>query len=96
MYKIKVNEEAISDLNWIYDYLYEKTFNLENSKSFVHEIFKKYLYLQMFPNMYQDTYKDFKTIQIKSYKVFYKVDENKKEVIVYRILWASQNFREYV
>ena len=81
---------------WIYNYLYEITFNLEVSKNFVNEIYKKYLYLQMFPNMYQNTYKNFKTIQIKSYKVFYKVDEIKKEVTVYRVLWSSQNFREYV
>ena len=81
---------------WIYNYLYEITFNLEVSKNFVNEIYKKYLYLQMFPNMYQNTYKNFKTIQIKSYKVFYKVDEIKKEVTVYRVLWVSQDFREYV
>ena len=96
MYKIKVNEKAVLDLNWIYNHLYEVTFSLDVSRNFVQEVYKKYLYLKLFPNMYQNTYKNFKTIQIKSYKIFYKVDEIKKIVTIYRILWASQNFKEYV
>jgi plasmid stabilization system protein ParE len=96
MYKIKVNEKAVLDLNWIYNHLYEVTFSLDVSRNFVQKVYKKYLYLKLFPNMYQNTYKNFKTIQIKSYKIFYKVDEIKKIVTIYRILWASQNFKEYV
>jgi len=96
MYNIKVNDKAVLDLSWIYNYLYEITFSLDFSKNFVQEVYKKYLYLKIFPYMYQNTYKDFKTIQIKSYKIFYKVDDSKKEVVIYRILWANQNFSEYV
>ena len=96
MYKIEVNEKAILDLNWIYDYLYEITFSLDFSRDFVQDVYKKILYLKLFPSMYQNTYKNFKTIQIKSYKIFYKVNETKKIVTIFRILWASQNFREYI
>lgn len=96
MYKIVILPIARLNLQNIYDYLLEKTYNHEIAKSVIDEIYKKTIYLKIFPNIYQNTYKDFKTIQIKSYKVFYKIDESKKEVIVYRILWASQNFREYV
>jgi len=72
------------------------TFSNDSVNNLNYEIHEKVLYLKLFPNMYQNTYKDFKTIQIKSYKIFYKINETKKEVTVYRILWASQNFREYI
>ena len=96
MYKVKLNDEFKSDLNDISEYIFRISFSKEITQKISDEITKKLLNLIIFPNMYQNTYKDFKTIQIKSYKVFYKVDETKKEVIVYRVLWASRNFREYV
>ena len=96
MYKIKLNSEFKSDLNDLSEYLFRMSFSKEISQNISDEIIKKLLNLMIFPSMYQTTYRDFKTIQIKSYKIFYKIDEIKKEVIIYRILWASQNFREYV
>jgi plasmid stabilization system protein ParE len=48
------------------------------------------------PERYTEIYKDYRRTLVKNYSIFYKIDENKKEVIIYRILHQAQNFKKYL
>ncbi len=96
MYKLKIEEDFYEDLNNISDYIFRHTFSKEITQKLSNEILKTLLSLTLFPLMYEEKYKDFRCIIYKSYSIFYKVSEIKKEVYVYRIFWNSQDFRNEI
>lgn len=96
MYKVKIEYDFFDDLNNISEYIFRSTFSKTITKNLSNEILKTLLVLNLFPLMYELKYKNFRCITIKSYSIFYIVNENKKEVYVYRIFWQSQDFKEYI
>lgn len=96
MYKVKIEDDFFEDLNNISEFIFRETFSKEITQKVSDDIVKTLLILNLFPLMYSKKYRDFRCIVIKSYNIFYKVDEIKKEVYVYRIFWESQNFKEYI
>jgi plasmid stabilization system protein ParE len=48
------------------------------------------------PEIYQVYILDYRTINHKWYKIFYKIDEIKKEVFIYHILSQKQNYINYL
>lgn len=96
MFKLKVEKEFLEDLNNISEYIYRETYSLEITQTLSDEIIKSILILQLFPFMYSKKYKEFRCINIKSYQIFYIVNELNKEVNIYRIFWESQDFKGYI
>ncbi len=52
--------------------------------------------LDFMPERYAKIYKNYRRTLTKKYSIFYKINENKKEVIIYRILHQSQDFAKYL
>lgn len=92
MYKIELLEETKNDLNVITDYIYRYTFSNEIVDKIYKEIVSSIYSLQIFPYRFKEI-NNFRIITIKwKYKVFYKVEENNKKVIIYRIFSSLQNY----
>lgn len=52
--------------------------------------------LDFYPHRFQKVYKDYRRTLIKKYSIFYKINEEEKEVLIYRVLHQSQNFKKYL
>ena len=91
-YRIIYWEYINDDLSNIWDYIERMTFSKIESEKFVWELMSSVWILSIFPYLYQNIYKEFHFINIKNLRIIYFVNENKKEVIIYRILWQSQDY----
>jgi len=91
-YKIKFEDLANFDLLEYVDYIERMTFSkdkaVEESDIIISEIMK----LSFMPHMYQKIYKNYHSITIKNQRVIYYIDKPQKLVVIYRILWWSQNY----
>jgi len=96
MYKIIFSEISKNDLNNISDIIFRFTFSKNITDNIYQKIITKIYSLQLFPYICT-SYKEYRIMLInKKYKVFYKVDENKKIIKIYRILFSSSNYQEII
>ena len=92
---IKTSKYELDILN-IIDYLEDNFVSKKNMSSLFSEILWTINSLNFIPERFSEIFKDYRRALVKNYSIFYKIDENKKEVIIYRILHQSQNFIEYL
>ena len=95
-YKILFWEKINDDLVEIWDYIERMTFSKEKAEKIIKEILSSIMILSSFPYMYQVFYKNYHSFTIKNKRIIYYIDENKKIVIIYRILWWFQNYENYL
>ncbi len=91
-YKVTILPEANEDVNALLIYLMSELLSKFFVSSMHFSLYAKIYSLEFFPQIYQKVYKDYHRVLVKSYAIFYKIDEKKEEVIIYRILHQSQNF----
>ena len=92
-YNIKFKNLFYNDITLIQDILYRFTFSKETTKNIINSIYSEIFKLSIFPNRYVEYKYWFRVLNIKwKYKVFYKVEEDKLEVHIYRILFSSSNY----
>ena len=91
-YNVKISPEALKDIVNISNYIYEKSRNIFTSKKIYNLLISTCNSLENLPQIYQIQFDEIRRIPIKSYNIFYEIFESKKEVIIYRILWSSQDF----
>jgi len=92
---IKTSKYELDILN-IIDYLEDNFVSKKIMSSLFSEILWTINSLNFIPERFSENFKDYRRALVKNYSIFYKIDENKKEVIIYRILHQSQNFIEYL
>jgi len=92
---IKTSKYELDILN-IIDYLEDNFVSKKIMSSLFSEILWTINSLNFIPERFSEIFKDYRRALVKNYSIFYKIDENKKEVIIYRILHQSQNFIEYL
>ncbi|MDR3292517.1 MAG: type II toxin-antitoxin system RelE/ParE family toxin [Clostridiales bacterium] len=96
LYTFKLLKKAKQDLRNIYDHI---AFTLKNQKAAkdLNEKFDKAIQrLTYFPNSGEPYEKQFKRIFVDNYTVFYTVYDDKKLLIINRILYARMNFKERI
>ncbi len=91
-YKIIYWDNINSDLNNISDYIERMTFSIDKAEQIVGEIISWIWVLSIFPYMYQVFYKHYHSINVKNQRIIYYIDEDKKQVVIYRILWQAQKY----
>lgn len=96
MYKVIIHPDAQKDKKNIYSYLFDITWTSYYSDKIIKQIYEKYLYLKLFPFIFPITYKNYRTINIKTYSIYYVINKDKKEVTIIRIFWIKQNFKNYI
>ena len=85
-YKIIISDDAEKDLFNISDYIERVSFSEIMAKKIIAEILSWIYALNLFPYMYPKIYKEYYSLSIRNRRIFYEVNEVKKEVVIYMIL----------
>ena len=84
----RIVEDDIFDLT---DYIYRFTFDKNVAKEIYDELYKNIFTLDFLPNRYEKYLWEYRRIIVKwSYKIIYRVDEEKSKVIIIRVLRVEQ------
>ncbi|MDP2396495.1 MAG: hypothetical protein Q8M44_06645 [bacterium] len=71
------------------------SFDFENSKTIMNNIYKDIFSLKIFPNRFPSFNDKFRVMTInKKYRVFFVVDEENTTIIDSRIFFSSENYLE--
>ncbi len=95
-YEIEYRKLATLDLLEYTDYIERMTFSKEKATKLSNDIVVKILQLSFFPYMYQLFYKNYRFCTINNRRVVYYIDDDKKGVVIYRILSWYQNYQDYL
>jgi addiction module RelE/StbE family toxin len=99
-FKIKFTPKASDDLNQIYDYISKELFAKKSANKLFDKIEKSIMNLEYFPyscSLVLDESlrtKGYRKLIIDNYIVFYLINNTKKEVIIIRILYGAQNYKD--
>jgi hypothetical protein len=93
IYEIEIKNLVREKINEISDYIYRFSFSKDIAKNTYNEIYKEIFTLKIFPNRYPCFNSKYRVLTINNnYRVFYKVNETKKVVIVSRIFSSYENY----
>lgn len=101
-YSLKFTPKAGEDLEQIYIYISEKLFAEISARNLLENIEQSIMRLRDFPyscSIVSDEHlksRDYRKLIIKNYIVFYLVDDAKKQVVVMRIVYGSQNYQQFL
>lgn len=97
MYNIEIKKSVLEDLDEISDYIFRFTFSQETSNKIHDEIMWKILSLKVMPYMFPVFEDNFRVMTVKrKYRIFYKVDETKKNVIIQHIFWSEEDYQNLI
>ena len=91
-YKVIIHDEVKEDLKNIFRYVFNETLNINIATKVYEKVYSAIHWLDFLPHIYQISYKNYRVRNIYNYKIFYKIDENLKEVHIYEILNSAQDF----
>ena len=93
MYKVKLSEIALKELNNIYEYLAIEKVAIFAADRLIKKIYKKLDSLKHMPASFAiyEPHPDWRIVHVQNYKILYRVDEKQKLVVITRILHSSQN-----
>jgi len=91
-YNVIIHKEVEKRLKNIFRYIYNETLNYKIAIKVYEKIYSAIYWLEFLPYIYQIYYKDYRVKNIYNYKIFYKIDENLKEVHIYEVLNSAQDF----
>ncbi|MDQ7009196.1 MAG: type II toxin-antitoxin system RelE/ParE family toxin [Candidatus Gracilibacteria bacterium] len=95
-YEVIFSLDSQDDLNEIMDYIERMTFSIEKANKIANEIISKTILLKNYPYMYQKVYKNYHSLSVKNKRIFYEIDDKRKEVIIIHILGGFQNYEDYL
>ena len=97
MYKIIIPNYVMGDIYEIKEYIFRMSFSIDTANKIYNEIMASILTLRIFPLAYPVFQNDLRVLTVrKNYRVFYKVNELKKEVKVYYIFWTEQDYNTLI
>ena len=100
MYKVLITELAQRDLDAIVEYIAVQLSNPIAASDLLDEVDKCYSYLRSNPFIYAKSTdarlekEGYRKALINNYILFFKVLENKNEVIVYRIIYGARDYQK--
>lgn len=91
LFKINILESALNDITKISLDVYTISRDFDLTKNYVDYIFSVIHSLSFLPKRNPLNPKGYCFIKAKKYTIFYKVSEEKKEVLVYNVLLSSRD-----
>lgn len=87
-YSVKITKSALNDLELVYIYILETSFSKEIATKIKEEIVKEIFSLELFPkkNIKIDGFRNIRRLLVYSYALLYRIEEEKREVTILRIL----------
>lgn len=101
-YSLKITAKAYDDLDEIYNYITKKFYNELAAEHLMDKIESNFLRLKEFPfscNLVTDEFlriKGYRKLIIDSYIAFFIVDDDKKQIIILRVLYGSQKYQDII
>ena len=93
IYKIQITELAKIEIKNISDFIYKNSFSENLADKIYNEIYSKIYWLSILPEINEKYNIDYRVMTIsKRYRVFYKINYKKQEVIVHYVFSSSQNY----
>lgn len=93
IYQIEIPNKVHNDIFELTDYIFKFSFDAVISKSISDMIYYAITSLRFMPYRFQQVLGDYRVVVVKgSYRVFYKIDETNKKVIITRVLRSEQDF----
>lgn len=91
-YKIVIRDAVHIDINELSDYIYRFSFNQEIAKKIYDDLYKAIFSLEFLPYRFEKYIWEYRRIIVQwSYKIFYKIDEENKKVIITRVIRTEQD-----
>ena len=100
MYKVQITEFAQNDLDTIVEYIAVQLSNPIAAGDLLDEVDKCYSYRRSNPFIYAKSAdarlkkEGYRKALIKNYILFFKVFENEKKVIVYRVIYGARDYQK--
>lgn len=101
-YSLKFTPKASEDLEQIYNYISEKLFVATAANNLLEKIEDNIMGLKNYPyscSLLSDEplkNKGYRKLIIENYIAFYLVNESKKQVIIMRIIYGTQNYQNFL
>ena len=101
-YKVKVSIEAHHDERQIVEYMISELKNLSAAKSFIADVKKGYENLASNPYMYSFSTdkrlqeQGYRTIPIKNYLIFYRIEKDDKMAVVVRVMYGGRDYSNLI
>jgi len=96
MYKIIILESVELKIQEIYDYVYRFSFSSSKSLNIINTIYSSIYSLEIFPFRFQKYNNKYRVITVKNYRIFYKIVEENRTVIILDIFSCRENYWEYL
>jgi len=91
-YEVIILEEVDFQINHILDYIYKETNDKALVKSMSDIIYWACYSLKNFPYRFQICFENIRVLNVKSLRIFYEIFEDNKKVVIFKILWQSQDY----
>lgn len=92
-YSIDITPKADEDIYEILEYIFMSSFNHGLVNEIRDSIYQKIYSLGFMPQKFQKVLWDYRGVIVKkSYRIFYRIDEKNKLVIIVRVLRSEQNY----
>jgi len=90
-YNIEIPPIVILDIKELSDYIYRLSLNQEISRKIYDDLYKSIFSLNFLPYRFEKYIWEYRRIIVKwSYKIFYKIEEDNKKVIIIRVIRTEQ------
>jgi len=94
-YIVELKDEAKNDIFELADYIFRFSFSQNISDKIYDEIYQKVFSLEFMPEMYQKILWEYRVALVKkTYRIFYRVEEENKKVIIVRVIRTDQNIED--
>lgn len=89
---------AVTDLESIYKYINEELTNTKAAKDLMSKVRRSFEQIANFPYSCPACRreKEYRKLIIDNYIAFYKVDEDTKTVLIYRVLYGMMDYEKYL
>ena len=98
MYNLKITEAAQNDIESIANYIAVQLDNRIAAMDFLREVEKYYSHLKDNPYIFAKSSdirlerEGYRKVHIKNYLLMFKIREDEKEVIIYRVFYGASNY----
>jgi len=95
-YDLLIEYNARKDISLIGNYIFKETWDNLLSSRIYDLLYSKIQSLITLPKRFQLFYKNFRVLHIKSFAIFYIVNDKNRSVKIYRVLRNEQQFKNII
>jgi toxin ParE1/3/4 len=101
-FRLTITEAANQDMDEIFSYIINDLCNPKAAIDIVDAIEAKYEEVCLHPYMFEASRdkilgnKGYRRIPVQNYVILYKIDEKEKMIIIARIFYCGQNYRDFL